>query len=74
MKPKGEAIPFGVFGGISFIGLLLSFGIRGEKLEDGEWTEEDEEEVSSEEGDGEAGEAGRNDGGEQRPLVGGRGK
>ncbi|OAX78231.1 hypothetical protein ACJ72_07465 [Emergomyces africanus] len=33
VKPKGEAMPFGVFGGVAFIGFLLSFGIRAPKLE-----------------------------------------
>ena len=33
IKPKGEAMAFGVFGGITFVGFLLSFGIRGEGLE-----------------------------------------
>ncbi|KLJ05871.1 hypothetical protein EMPG_10696 [Blastomyces silverae] len=33
IKPKGEAMAFGVFGGVAFIGFLLSFGIRGTKLE-----------------------------------------
>ncbi|MCJ1364537.1 hypothetical protein MMC16_003648 [Acarospora aff. strigata] len=40
IKPKGEALAFGVFGGIAFIGFLLSFGIRGEGLE----TDGDDEE------------------------------
>ncbi|KAI9731187.1 MAG: hypothetical protein M1834_005380 [Cirrosporium novae-zelandiae] len=51
VKPKGEALAFGVFGGISFIGLLMSFGIRGEELE-AEWDEENESEGSENEGDG----------------------
>ncbi|KAI4184436.1 MAG: hypothetical protein L6R41_004724 [Letrouitia leprolyta] len=33
VRPKGEALAFSVFGGITFIGFLLSFGIRGEGLE-----------------------------------------
>ena len=33
VKPKGEAVAFGVFGGIAFLGFLLSFGIRGSGLE-----------------------------------------
>lgn len=33
IKPKGEVLAFGVFGGITFVGFLLSFGIRGEGLE-----------------------------------------
>ena len=41
MKPKGEILPFGVFGGVAFVGFLSSFGIRGEELESGGWDEED---------------------------------
>ncbi|KAL8839430.1 MAG: hypothetical protein Q9205_004439 [Flavoplaca limonia] len=42
IKPKGEALAFGVFGGITFVGFLLSFGIRGEGLEaEGFFDEED---------------------------------
>ena len=33
INPKGEALAFGVFSGVTFIGFLLSFGIRGENLE-----------------------------------------
>ncbi|KAL8947225.1 MAG: hypothetical protein Q9222_006473 [Ikaeria aurantiellina] len=33
IRPKGEALAFGVFGGVTFVGFLLSFGIRGEGLE-----------------------------------------
>ncbi|KAL0260277.1 hypothetical protein SLS55_003963 [Diplodia seriata] len=59
IKPKGEAMAFGIFGGITFIGFLLSFGIRGAGLEsDGldeeegseadDADDEDEEESSNE--------------------------
>ena len=41
IEPKGEALAFGIFGGISFIGFLLSFGIRGESLEAEGWDEEE---------------------------------
>jgi hypothetical protein len=40
VKPKGEALAWGVFGGIAFLGWLASFGIRGDELESGEWDEE----------------------------------
>ena len=53
VKPKGEALAFGVFGGIAFLGLLLSFGIRGEGLEAEGWDEDSSSE--SEEGDEEEG-------------------
>ena len=33
VEPKGEAVAFGVFGGVAFLGFLLSFGIRGYGLE-----------------------------------------
>ncbi|KAI9711486.1 MAG: hypothetical protein M1820_002049 [Bogoriella megaspora] len=33
IEPKGEALAFGIFGGIAFLGFLLSFGITGESLE-----------------------------------------
>ncbi|KAL9614557.1 MAG: hypothetical protein Q9167_000926 [Letrouitia subvulpina] len=42
IRPKGEALAFGVFGGITFIGFLMSFGIRGARLE-AEGLEEEEE-------------------------------
>ncbi|KAL8690169.1 MAG: hypothetical protein Q9224_004471 [Gallowayella concinna] len=52
VRPKGEVLAFGVFGGITFVGFLLSFGIRGEGLEaegfsdeeDGSDVDENEEE------------------------------
>ncbi|KAL9081180.1 MAG: hypothetical protein Q9157_000271 [Trypethelium eluteriae] len=40
IEPKGEAMAFGIFGGISFIGFLLSFGITGDSLEAEGWDEE----------------------------------
>ncbi|QDS70526.1 hypothetical protein FKW77_010307 [Venturia effusa] len=33
IQPKGEALAFCVFGGVAFIGFLMSFGIRAQKLE-----------------------------------------
>lgn len=42
VQPKGEALAFGVFGGIAFVGFLLSFGIRGEELEAEGFAEEEE--------------------------------
>ncbi|KAI5370916.1 Putative major facilitator superfamily, MFS transporter superfamily [Septoria linicola] len=49
VQPKGEAMAFGVFGGISFIGFLMSWGIRSAQLEaeGDESTSEDEEEAES---------------------------
>jgi len=40
VRPKGEALAWGVFGGIAFVGWILSFGIRGENLESEEWNGE----------------------------------
>ena len=56
VRPKGEALAFGIFGGISFIGFLLSFGIRGADLECDGWdeSESDEEEGSDDEPNGSA--------------------
>ncbi|KIW27355.1 uncharacterized protein PV07_07099 [Cladophialophora immunda] len=44
VHPKGEALAFGIFGGISFIGFLLSFGIRSPNLEAEGWDSENEDE------------------------------
>lgn len=52
MQPKGEALAFGVFGGISFIGFLLSFGIRGDNLEAEDWGVETDDEESGESNSG----------------------
>lgn len=41
IQPKGEAMAFGVFGGISFLGFLLSFGIRSSNLEAEGWESDD---------------------------------
>jgi hypothetical protein len=48
VRPKGEALAWGVFGGIACVGWIVSFGIRGEGLESAEW---DEENGSSEDED-----------------------
>lgn len=37
VQPKGEALAFGVFGGVAFVGFLLSFGIRSPELEAEGW-------------------------------------
>ncbi|KAF2017405.1 MFS transporter-like protein [Aaosphaeria arxii CBS 175.79] len=56
IQPKGEALVFGIFGGVSFIGFLLSFGIRGDDLEAEGWSSSedqvDEEEEIEGDGDG----------------------
>lgn len=53
VKPKGEALSFGVFGGVAFIGFLMSFGIRAEELEGDGWDGE-EESIEEEEEVGDA--------------------
>ncbi|CAG7919544.1 unnamed protein product [Penicillium olsonii] len=40
IQPKGEALAFGVFGIVSFIGFVMSFGIRGRSLEAEGWGED----------------------------------
>jgi hypothetical protein len=39
VHPKGEALAWGVFGGIAYAGWLVSFGIKGEDLESADWEE-----------------------------------
>ncbi|CAG8089953.1 unnamed protein product [Penicillium salamii] len=43
IQPKGEALAFGVFGAVSFIGFVMSFGIRGRSLEAEGWGEDSDE-------------------------------
>lgn len=45
---KGEVLAFGVFGGVSFIGFLMSFGIRGEGLEAEGWDDGSDEDEAEE--------------------------
>ncbi|KAJ9603750.1 hypothetical protein H2200_011936 [Cladophialophora chaetospira] len=52
VQPKGEALAFGLFGGVAFVGFLLSFGIRSPGLEAEGWesgTEDDESDKSEDE-------------------------
>jgi hypothetical protein len=42
VQPKGEALAFGVFGGVAFVGFLLSFGIRSPELEAEGWDSDDD--------------------------------
>jgi len=51
IQPKGEALPFGIFAGISLLGFFMSFGIRGAGLEDDDWSDESEDEDEDEEAD-----------------------
>lgn len=41
VQPKGEALAFGVFGGVAFVGFLLSFGVRSADLEAEGWESDD---------------------------------
>ncbi|KAJ5166331.1 uncharacterized protein N7482_005112 [Penicillium canariense] len=53
IQPKGEAIAFGVFGAVSFIGFILSFGIRGRSLEAEGWvSDSDDGNYKSDDDDG----------------------
>lgn len=49
VQPKGEALAFGVFGGVAFLGFLMSFGIRGADLESDDWDENSGDEEDGEE-------------------------
>lgn len=49
IQPKGEALPFGIFAGISFLGFLMSLGIRGDNLEAEGWSDEEGEDDEEEE-------------------------
>jgi hypothetical protein len=42
-------LAFGVFAGVSFVGFLMSFGIRGEGLEAEGWSEDEEDDDDEEE-------------------------
>jgi hypothetical protein len=37
VHPKGEALAFCLFGGVAFLGFILSFGIRSPNLEAEGW-------------------------------------
>lgn len=67
VKPKGEALAFGIFAGVSLLGFVLSLGIRGGRLEAEGWDEEGGGSSSAEE-DG----ASDEEEGEDRALLGGR--
>ena len=51
VEPKGEALSFGVFGGVTFVGFLMTFGIRGANLESEGWDEEEGSEEDDEDDD-----------------------
>ncbi|KAI6717183.1 hypothetical protein B2J93_5482 [Marssonina coronariae] len=58
VHPKGEALAWGVFGGIAFLGFVASFGIRGVRLESQEWLNEHASQENSGESGGEEDDAG----------------
>ncbi|GFF77919.1 hypothetical protein IFM60648_05081 [Aspergillus lentulus] len=43
IQPKGELLAFGVFGAVSFVGFVLSFGIKGRSLEAQDWESDDDD-------------------------------
>lgn len=43
IQPKGEVIAFGVFAAVSFVGFIMSFGIRGRSLEADGWGEDSDD-------------------------------
>jgi hypothetical protein len=68
IQPKGEALAFGLFGGIAFLGFVMSFGIKSEALEaDADWDDEDDDEEQAAAGTRDAGSV---EEGEERPLLG----
>ena len=54
VHPKGEALAFGVFGGVAFVGFLFSFGIRSRGLEAEGWDSGEDEDDSDKSEDEEA--------------------
>ena len=73
IEPKGEALAFGVFGGVAFIGFLLSLGITGSELEAEGWEEDDDEDSNdNDDDDAEEGDAENEDGGGVDPNEGRR--
>lgn len=53
IQPKGEALAFGVFGAVSFIGFIMSFGIRGRSLEAEGWGESSDDDDDADKSDDE---------------------
>ncbi|PYI22657.1 MFS transporter [Aspergillus violaceofuscus CBS 115571] len=51
LPTKGEAMPFGVFSAVSFVGFILSFGIRARSLEAEDWESDDDDDDDDEEED-----------------------
>lgn len=55
VQPKGEALAWGLFGGIAVLGWVGTLAIRGDGLESGDWHGNDEEGDENGEADEEAG-------------------
>lgn len=54
VRPRGELIPFGIFGSVAMVGFVASFWIKGAQLESMEYRDgHPEEETDGEEGDDE---------------------
>lgn len=52
VEPKGEALAFGLFGGVAFLGFALSFGIKSSNLEAAGWeTDGDDDDDASDKSD-----------------------
>lgn len=51
VQPKGELLVFGVFSAVSFVGFILSFGIKGRSLEADDWESESEDTYKSDDED-----------------------
>ncbi|KAK4149638.1 MFS general substrate transporter-like protein [Chaetomidium leptoderma] len=49
VRPKGEALAWGLFAGITLFGWMASFVIRSKGLESGEWAEDDSDETNASE-------------------------
>ncbi|KAL6721837.1 hypothetical protein ACLMJK_000942 [Lecanora helva] len=53
VEPKGEAVAFSVFGGVAFVGFVMSLWIRGERLEAEGFDEENGSEENEDEDENE---------------------
>ncbi|QIX00865.1 hypothetical protein AMS68_006382 [Peltaster fructicola] len=51
VQPKGEALAFGIFGIVAFIGAILSLGITGDQLEDDDFEHDSDDDVEATSGD-----------------------
>lgn len=49
VKPKGEALAWGLFAGVTLLGWLGSWAIHGNGLESADWDDDDSDEGSGDE-------------------------